>query len=246
MVRFATAQLRAGHLPLTSWFPYLGLGSPQFLHYQSLPAMLDRRRRPAGRAGHRVPLVAVPAAVAVAGQRLPVGPRVRRGQAGGGRLGRDGPVPDERHRGRLRAARLRLDRLRRVDAAVGVVDAAARVGLQLARDPRRARLPPAVLLDRAHRRAALRDRLPGALGAARLAARRRQAARGPVAAGRGPPRRFAARVGVGDRPAAASSARGRPSTSRSRAPGSSTATARGRCWTGWSRASCSTTAGCRS
>jgi hypothetical protein len=27
------------HLPLTSWFPYLGLGSPQFLHYQSLPAM---------------------------------------------------------------------------------------------------------------------------------------------------------------------------------------------------------------
>jgi hypothetical protein len=40
MVRFATAQLRAGHLPLTRWFPYLGLGSPQFLHYQSLPAML--------------------------------------------------------------------------------------------------------------------------------------------------------------------------------------------------------------
>jgi hypothetical protein len=40
MVRFATAQLRAGHLPLTSWFPYLGEGSPQFLHYQSLPAIL--------------------------------------------------------------------------------------------------------------------------------------------------------------------------------------------------------------
>jgi len=40
MVRFATAQLRAGHLPLTSWFPFLGAGSPQFLHYQSLPAML--------------------------------------------------------------------------------------------------------------------------------------------------------------------------------------------------------------
>jgi uncharacterized membrane protein len=40
MVRFATAQLRAGHLPLTSWFPYLGLGSPQFLHYQSLPAII--------------------------------------------------------------------------------------------------------------------------------------------------------------------------------------------------------------
>src|SRR5580693_102999 len=40
MVRFATAQLRAGHVPLGSWFPFLGLGSPQFLHYQSLPAML--------------------------------------------------------------------------------------------------------------------------------------------------------------------------------------------------------------
>jgi hypothetical protein len=40
MVRFATARLRAGHLPLTSWFPFLGEGSPQFLHYQSLPAML--------------------------------------------------------------------------------------------------------------------------------------------------------------------------------------------------------------
>ena len=40
MVRFATAQFRAGHLPLTSWFPFLGLGSPQFLHYQSLPAMV--------------------------------------------------------------------------------------------------------------------------------------------------------------------------------------------------------------
>jgi hypothetical protein len=40
MVRFATERLRAGHLPLTSWFPFLGEGSPQFLHYQSLPAML--------------------------------------------------------------------------------------------------------------------------------------------------------------------------------------------------------------
>ncbi len=40
MVRFATAQLGAGHLPLTSWFPFLGEGSPQFLHYQSLPAIL--------------------------------------------------------------------------------------------------------------------------------------------------------------------------------------------------------------
>ena len=41
MVRAAAARIRAGHLPLTSWFPYLGLGSPQFLHYQSLPSMVS-------------------------------------------------------------------------------------------------------------------------------------------------------------------------------------------------------------
>ena len=39
MVRFAAMRWSQGHLPLTSWFPYLGLGSPQFLHYQSLPSM---------------------------------------------------------------------------------------------------------------------------------------------------------------------------------------------------------------
>src|ERR1019366_1455183 len=41
MVRFALGRFEAGHLPMTSWFPYLGLGSPQFLHYQGLPAMLS-------------------------------------------------------------------------------------------------------------------------------------------------------------------------------------------------------------
>ncbi len=41
MVRTAAARLSQGHLPLTSWFPYLGLGSPQFLHYQSLLSMLS-------------------------------------------------------------------------------------------------------------------------------------------------------------------------------------------------------------
>jgi hypothetical protein len=40
MVRYAVGQLQAGHLPLDGWFPYLGLGSPLFLHYQSLGAML--------------------------------------------------------------------------------------------------------------------------------------------------------------------------------------------------------------
>jgi hypothetical protein len=40
MVRVATSQWRMGHLPLTTWFPFLGEGSPQFLHYQSLAAMI--------------------------------------------------------------------------------------------------------------------------------------------------------------------------------------------------------------
>jgi Bacterial membrane protein YfhO len=41
MVRVAATRIGQGHLPLTSWFPYLGLGSPQFLHYQSLPSMVS-------------------------------------------------------------------------------------------------------------------------------------------------------------------------------------------------------------
>ena len=101
-----------------------------------------------------------------------------------------------------------MEGVRRLDAAVGVLDAAARVGLELAGDPRWARLPPSGAADRAHRRAALRDRLPGAVGAAGLAAGGRPAARGPAAAGRGHPRRFAARVGVGDRPARGAAAVG--------------------------------------
>jgi len=40
MVRVATQLIRSGKDPLTSWFPYLGEGSPQFLHYQSLGAMV--------------------------------------------------------------------------------------------------------------------------------------------------------------------------------------------------------------
>ncbi|MGO9557662.1 MAG: YfhO family protein [Acidimicrobiales bacterium] len=40
MVRFALAKIRADHFPPDSWFPFLNLGSPQYLHYQSLGAML--------------------------------------------------------------------------------------------------------------------------------------------------------------------------------------------------------------
>lgn len=40
MVHFATGAIDAGRLPFTSWFPDIGLGSAQFLHYQSLAAVL--------------------------------------------------------------------------------------------------------------------------------------------------------------------------------------------------------------
>jgi hypothetical protein len=101
MVRSATAQLRAGHLPLTSWFPFLGEGSPQFLHYQSLPAIL------AGALGLMTgPDVAFrwtlylllslwPISIYLAGRAFGAG------RPAAGRLGRDVPVPGERHRGRL-------------------------------------------------------------------------------------------------------------------------------------------------
>lgn len=40
MVRFATHEIAHGHAPLSSWFPFLGLGSPQFTHYQPLGALI--------------------------------------------------------------------------------------------------------------------------------------------------------------------------------------------------------------
>jgi hypothetical protein len=40
MTRFATAAIRAGRLPFTSWFPLVGLGAPQYSDYQSLASVL--------------------------------------------------------------------------------------------------------------------------------------------------------------------------------------------------------------
>ncbi|MHB8571328.1 MAG: hypothetical protein ACYDAY_00010 [Candidatus Dormibacteria bacterium] len=40
MVRWAQRELLAHRLPLDGWYPYLGLGSPNFHHYQSLPHLL--------------------------------------------------------------------------------------------------------------------------------------------------------------------------------------------------------------
>lgn len=40
MVRFATASIQAGRLPFTSWFPYAGLGAPQYSGYQGTASVL--------------------------------------------------------------------------------------------------------------------------------------------------------------------------------------------------------------
>ena len=40
MVRWALDRIRDGHLPFDGWYPYLGLGSSLFHHYQSLPHTL--------------------------------------------------------------------------------------------------------------------------------------------------------------------------------------------------------------
>jgi uncharacterized protein DUF6541 len=40
MVRWALQRMQEGHLPFDGWYPYLGLGSSLFHHYQSLPHIL--------------------------------------------------------------------------------------------------------------------------------------------------------------------------------------------------------------
>ncbi len=40
MVRVATFLLRQGRNPLTSWYPYLSGGNPNYLHYQALPSII--------------------------------------------------------------------------------------------------------------------------------------------------------------------------------------------------------------
>jgi hypothetical protein len=40
MVRLAEARIRGLHNPFDAWYPYLGLGSPQYSQYQSLPAIV--------------------------------------------------------------------------------------------------------------------------------------------------------------------------------------------------------------
>ena len=205
------------------------------------PAVHDRGDdRHGGRPGHRVPLVDIPAARAVATRRVLERPALRPQpvdrRLGCGRLA----VPGLGGRHRLRDEGLRLGRLRGVDPAVGVVDAAVGVGLHLPGTEdaagRAARRP----LHHADGRPALRDRvprvrpprgvaLPGALGPVAPAGARRRARR-----------RRGGGVGLGHRPAARPVTLGRAQPGARAAPGSRTGTAPVRCCRGCSRASSTT------
>ncbi len=168
---------------------------------------------------HRLPLVHVPPAGALAPDHLLVRPPLRAQPLDRGVCGRRVPVPRLGRRHRLRDQGLRLGRLRRVDATVGLVDAPARVGLHLPRPFVAARRLPRRRLHHAHAGAALRDRVPGTGPAGAVAVPRPLR---PVAPARSCRRRRGlcpVGVGLGHRPAAGavSLCRPQPDSRRDRA-----------------------------
>ena len=246
MVRFATSQLRAGHLPLTSWFPFLGEGSPQFLHYQSLPAILT------GAVGLLTgPDVAFRWSLYLLLSLWPISVYLSARAFGAGRpaaaasaamapfLVSATGVGYEQHAYVWTGYGVwtQLWASWTLPLAWGFSWRAIRDGRGYFRAVLFTALTVALHFETGY--LALSVLLVWPLVAGRPLV-------GAVATSRGPARRFAARVGVGDRPACWRSGAGRRSTSRCRTPDSSTATARVGCSTGWSRGSCSTTAGCRS
>ena len=171
-------RIKEGHLPLTSWFPYLGLGSPQFLHYQSLPSMTPG---PSARSSIPTRCSAGPSTCCSPCGRSPStgAPGCSGWAAGPPPGGRGGAVPRVVGRYRLRDQGLRLGGLRRVDPAVGLVDAPAGMGLHLSLAAVAARRLLGRALHHADGGAALRDGLPGLRAAGRLAL---HGPLGPVAA----------------------------------------------------------------
>ena len=152
---------------------------------------------------HRVPLVPLPAPGAVADHRLLERPALRAEPLDRRRGRRGRAVPRLGRRHRLRDQGVRVGGLRRVDPAVGLVDAAAGVGLHVQGADDVAGGLLGRPLHHADRRPALRDGLSRLGPARRLALHR---AVGPVASDR--PRRGdrgggRAGVGLGHRPVAA-------------------------------------------
>ncbi len=206
MVRSAASRINQGHLPLTSWWPYLGLGLAAVPALPE-PALDDLGRlRHVHRPRHGVPLVDVPVARTVAARRLLVGAAVRARPLDGGRGGGCLAAARLDAGDRVRGHRLHLAGLRRVDPAVGVVDAAPGVGLQLS-GARRAALDPPIgaagrLLHHGDGRPPLRDGLPRLRAARRVALPRPLRPVAPAGADGARRRRRGVGVGVGDRAAA--------------------------------------------
>ena len=190
-----------GHLPLTSWFPYLGLGSPQFLHYQSLPAMtvglIGTVADPdtVFRWSLYLLLALWPLAIYWSARLFGLGRWTAAAAAAVSPF-----LASAAGIGYETKAYVWVG-LRRVDAAVGVVDAAAGVGLHLPRAVVAARRVPRRPLHHGDGRPALRDRLPRLRPAGGLALP--GSVRPLASAGRAwPSVRRAGRLGLGHRPAA--------------------------------------------
>ena len=169
----------------------------------TVPALPGSARGTDGRAGSPdrarpgLSLVAVPAAVDVAGERLPRRPAVRRRPRRRGVSGGAVAVYGQRPGRWLRAAGVPVGGIRGVDPAVGLDDPSAGMGIELAGDSARTRLRAHGAGDLDHGRPALRDGVPGDPAAAAVAvdgptADRDVASPGGAAGGR---RRAGLRVG---------------------------------------------------
>ena len=129
MVRDATRLIGAGRLPFTSWLPYIGLGSAQFLHYQSLGSVLTGLAGTVVGANTAYRWSLVPPALAVAPGHLLLCEAVRPDQRSRGRGSSSVAIRRQLHRGRVRARRLHVGRWGRgLDTAARVVGLAVRVG----------------------------------------------------------------------------------------------------------------------
>ena len=133
LARFAAQRIRAGHNPFDAWYPYLGLGSPQFL---AVPVAVAHPHRLAEHRVRRlgVPLDQLPAACARWPISVYIGARLfglDRWQAGAAAL--FSPMLVNVIGLRLRVGELRLARQRHVVDAVGALAHADRARARVAR-----------------------------------------------------------------------------------------------------------------
>ena len=162
---FATTTIESGRLPFTSWFPYIGLGSAQYMRYQGLGSVLAGLVGTVFGPGTDFPLVDVPARVLLALCHLWLRPAVRPAPPGGPGRGAAVLVHGQPYRHRLRAGCLQLDRGGRgLDAAARLLDAALRLGRHVAGHEGRPLHVAGLGLGGPDGGPALRERLPRPAG----------------------------------------------------------------------------------